>query len=506
VLLTDGRPGDSGRQLHCLDGRTGSAQWQLPLDQEASGEFVLIGPTVLVQAGSNEVAGVDLAGRLLWHKPLGRLRGLPAGRHQLGVLALADLPRLVALDLPTGAELWRAETEAVTGPVVEGGTLFLGVTNGICARRLTDGHVLWLTPLATPAQPLSLSGGVLATVTSSNELVVLDARSGRIQSRIPGALATQPPVIPWQTAQRAEGQTSGSQAASHSPAVISVQNVYESDQPWPEGTQIKWLRVVQVYPPARSANYTEIGFDREQLARMPLGVVPVEADGSAYFEAPVGKTLLFQALDQEGRALQTMRSATYVHPGEHLSCVGCHERNTSGGLSGGGTPLALKRTSSKLASELGRVEPLSFHRHIKPILESKYAPCHREKQAPPDMSYASLDRYAFYFASDIGHGAKPEKNVPAGRGASRSIPGKIGARAAKLTPFLDATHYDVQLTPDDRRRLTLWLDCGSPQFGVYPRDVGKAETKGELVWPLLDVDPINPTGVERTTAMKQEHP
>jgi outer membrane protein assembly factor BamB len=170
-------------------------QWQLPLDREASGEFVLIGPTVLVQAGSNEVAGVDLAGRLLWRKPLGRLRGLPAGRHQLGVLAFADLPRLVALDLPTGAELWRAETEAVTGPVVEGGTLFLGVTNGICACHLTDGHLLWLTPLATPAQPLSLSGGVLATVTSSNELVMLDARSGRIQSRIPGALATQPPVL-----------------------------------------------------------------------------------------------------------------------------------------------------------------------------------------------------------------------------------------------------------------------------------------------------------------------
>jgi hypothetical protein len=50
------------------------------------------------------------------------------------------------------------------------------------------------------------------------------------------------------------------------------------------------------------------------------------------------------------------------------------------------------------------------------------------------MSYASLDPYAFYFASDIGHGAKPEKQMPAGRGGTRSISGKIGARAAKLTP------------------------------------------------------------------------
>jgi hypothetical protein len=36
--------------------------------------------------------------------------------------------------------------------------------------------------------------------------------------------------------------------------------------------------------------------------------VPVEADGSAYFEAPVGKSIYFQALDAQGMAVQSMRS------------------------------------------------------------------------------------------------------------------------------------------------------------------------------------------------------
>jgi hypothetical protein len=69
-----------------------------------------------------------------------------------------------------------------------------------------------------------------------------------------------------------------------------------------------------------------------------------------------------------------------------------------------------------------------------------------------------------------------------------------------------SSHYDVQLTAQERRRITLWLDCDSPEFGVYPRDGGKAEQKGELVWPMFDVDPQNPTGVEPPLAMKPNHP
>jgi len=46
--------------------------------------------------------------------------------------------------------------------------------------------------------------------------------------------------------------------------------------------------------------------------------VPVEADGSAYFEAPVRNPIYFHAIDQHGTAVQSMRSETYVHHGEQL--------------------------------------------------------------------------------------------------------------------------------------------------------------------------------------------
>ena len=64
-------------------------------------------------------------------------------------------------------------------------------------------------------------------------------------------------------------------------------------------------------------------------ARAILGTVPVEADGSARFRVPALKPILFQALDGQGYAYQTMRSTTYVQPGETTSCVGCHERRMS---------------------------------------------------------------------------------------------------------------------------------------------------------------------------------
>ena len=51
---------------------------------------------------------------------------------------------------------------------------------------------------------------------------------------------------------------------------------------------------------AHAANEPRIGHANAENARMLLGTVPVEADGSAYFRAPAGKPLYFQAVDAAG--------------------------------------------------------------------------------------------------------------------------------------------------------------------------------------------------------------
>ena len=59
-----------------------------------------------------------------------------------------------------------------------------------------------------------------------------------------------------------------------------------------------------------------------------LGTVPIEADGSVMFHAPPGMALHFQLLDEQYRAMQTMRSFTGVMPGERRGCTGCHESHS----------------------------------------------------------------------------------------------------------------------------------------------------------------------------------
>ena len=68
--------------------------------------------------------------------------------------------------------------------------------------------------------------------------------------------------------------------------------------------------------------------------------MPVEADGSVYFEAPAGQALYFQLLDEHQRAVHTMRSFTGVLPGERRGCVGCHSLHSTAPPNAAGTGLA----------------------------------------------------------------------------------------------------------------------------------------------------------------------
>jgi len=138
-----------------------------------------------------------------------------------------------------------------------------------------------------------------------------------LPSRSPGDPARQEPRPPARPAP--------ANAGSHSSGTVTLLNVYDSRLPWPPGTRIRALRILQVLPKSTPyANAPRIGHGSQKGARAVLGTVPVEADGSARFLLPAGKPVYFQALDERGLAVQSMRSDTYVHPGEGLTCQGCH--------------------------------------------------------------------------------------------------------------------------------------------------------------------------------------
>ena len=296
----------------------------------------------------------------------------------------------------------------------------------------------------------------------------------------------RPPAIP---AASCEGQRA---AVPHAPAVIGVVNIHVSDLPFPEDRPARWMRIVQLFPkttPYRDQPNT--GYGPENIPRMSLGVVPVDDDGSVYCRAPVGKLLLFQALDENGMAIQSMRSGTFVHRGERLTCVGCHEDKWQA-PSLTGPPKAFQRKPSELIPEPGSQEPVTYYRTVKPIFDGKCLPCHQaEGKGPQNMGYDELREYAFYFS---GAHMNNYSNLRVTGMGTRSIPGLVGAHYSKMGKALLKNHRGKRITEDEFRRVCLWLDLNSPRLGAF-NDVAKQE-RGELVWPDLDVDPGNVTGIE----------
>jgi Hydrazine synthase alpha subunit middle domain/WD40-like Beta Propeller Repeat len=313
-----------------------------------------------------------------------------------------------------------------------------------------------------------------------------------------------PPVIPTATFQ---GERAGQ--PDHKRATLFVVDARRADRPWPPGVTIKRMRIVQVFPRPWSSGNVEkpfTGWSEGGICRASLGTVPIEEDGSVYCEAPVNKALLFQLLDEKGMAVQTMRSLTYVHPGEQLSCVGCHEDKWEAVRPPAAVPLALRRPPSPLEPEAGGPAPMTFGL-VRPIFERSCIPCHKEKGEPPlNFEYnlpapthpdpkgkSKLSDYCYWFdASNNNDGVGPY-------GGYRSTPLKFGFANSRMGKALLATH-GPWVKPEDLHRIMLWLDLNAMRLGtptLDPAEVRAQETgEGTFIWPP-EMDPANPTGVER---------
>lgn len=258
--------------------------------------------------------------------------------------------------------------------------------------------------------------------------------------------------------------------------------------PMPAGRAVRELRIYQLLPKTTShiVNDPRIGYANAENARMLLGSVPVERDGSAFFRAPARKPLYFQVVDDQGRAVQSMRSLTYLQPGERRGCVGCHE--PSGASADSKKLLALQRPPSRITPGPDGTHPLSFPRLVQPVLDQHCARCHDgaagegksklaltgEAQKNFSQSYLNLKPYARWFewggesisqiATHPGHGATDE---------------------SRLTKILDDANHGsrIELPDQARRRLYLWLDANAPFYGTYSKEEQLAQRKGEAVPP-----------------------
>ncbi|MBI5802017.1 MAG: discoidin domain-containing protein [Verrucomicrobia bacterium] len=265
---------------------------------------------------------------------------------------------------------------------------------------------------------------------------------------------------------------------------------------------IKALRIVAL--PAKTQpwmNKPALGLTRDDPGKAVLGTVPVEADGSAYFRVPSGVALFFQALDADGRAVQTMRSATHVQPGQTLSCTGCHDSRKDTPPPAR-TPLASLREASKIQTGPEGSWTMRFDKLIQPVLDAQCVRCHHPKSE--DVEAAKFDltpMHSYDFLA--GHGKPSLRDlVLAAYREGVSTEGKNPAQRSALLAMLSATdgHHGVKLSRTDIDRFTTWLDTYGQRAGTFSPEQELELERLRRAWAELLMEPA----ARRTAARNPE--
>ena len=246
---------------------------------------------------------------------------------------------------------------------------------------------------------------------------------------------------------------------------VLLANVYEGlpKAAYKTKGSIRSLRLVGL--PAKDhpvMNQPQMGLTRHDPGKFVLGTVPVESDGSANFRVPSGVSFFVQALDADGKAVQTMRSAIYVQPGEHLTCVGCHENRQTAPPNS--LPSAAKREPSPITPGPAGSWPLDYNQLVQPVLERHCVGCHKPggKDADFDLTRErSYDTIANFGTTSL------KMHVVTRHRQGRSVAGACAAQRSELLALLRKGHYDVQLARDDWQRLITWMDTYGQRQGAF---------------------------------------
>ena len=324
-------------------------------------------------------------------------------------------------------------------------------------------------------------------------------RDGQLNAYAPQPFAARkkPPV--WQS------QLDASLAARNL-AEVFIADVY-TGIPKAERGSIKAVRLVQVFPKTTvDTNSPFIGGGGEENARMVLGTATVEPDGSARFLVPACKPFYFQVLDKDGFAWRTMRTSTSAMPGEHVSCVGCHEekRGAYGSAPKPGS-MALKREAERLraTSECGR--PWGFVENVQPIFDAKCISCHSgagakggivlTREIDPRFKGQFTKSFATLCFADDAKGAphsakrrfaKNGKEMVANYKQRDNVqttpegPG-VNALGSGLIAHLRTGEHAKRVTAEELRLIGTWIDLNATFYGCYEEPCLSAQREGKKI-------------------------
>jgi mono/diheme cytochrome c family protein len=290
--------------------------------------------------------------------------------------------------------------------------------------------------------------------------------------------------------------------AKSNQALCVLANVYQGMDGVQPGA-VKWLRINEAVPRywdtgrRWGSSLSSSSWKAALWPRVQWGVVPVEEDGSAHFIVPAGRSIFFQALDENFRELQRERTYVNYAPGEVRSCTGCHgQANRTASPAGSPTPLALGREPSIPQPQPcdlvenggdGRAgQVVHYPADIQPIFNAKCVSCHGKDD--PAGGLRLTDEVTTYYNTSYEELARKELAGPiipeftsflqGDRGNYNGAylpPGNLGCSQSTMIAILtDPAHpknaqddHSKMLTEMELMILCRWVDTNYQFYGTY---------------------------------------
>lgn len=335
------------------------------------------------------------------------------------------------------------------------------------------------------ASPTSLWG--LYLVDTYNNMTLIAAEEGvAYLEAILEEKRNTPPIIPDRVNLNSTTST------------VFLQDIYVGDglKDIPRG-EVKKLRIgsYSFSPMQQGGLLGTIGMDGPWDVKRILGTVDVEEDGSAMFTIPANTPIFIQPLDEEGKALQVMRSWFTGMPGETVSCIGCHESKSM--IPVPKMNLASKKKPQQIKEWYGKERGFSYRHEVQPILDKYCVSCHEGKR--PGRPYLKGDKWITDWKSGIGGRAGSDygghftlsyadlhryvRRPGIESDMDMLVPMDVHADQTELMQLLLKGHYNVSLDKEAIERLSCWIDYNAPFHGRrsdisnYPNTVASNELR-----------------------------
>ena len=255
-----------------------------------------------------------------------------------------------------------------------------------------------------------------------------------------------------------------------SDAYVYLTDIYEGPglKGIPRGT-VKKLRISEphyTYP--HMGGHINVGVEGPWDVRRIHGTVPVYEDGSAAFTIPANTPITVQPLDEQGRALQIMRSWFVAMPGESISCVGCHERQNTAPEAR--RPIAMTKPLSEITPWYGPARGFSFKRDMQPVLDKFCVGCHNGQpyEGKNTLDFAAKPKNGWGNFTPSYLALHPFVRRPCPESDDHiQEPMEFHISTSELVQMLEKGHYNVKLDAEAWDRLATWIDQNVPDHGTW---------------------------------------